>query len=361
MEFTDNEKKNKVHIVLVGNPGVGKSTILNSLCGELLFRSGVSYGQGLTTCLQLVDHGDEVFADTPGLADVNLREQAAREIDKLFRTVDRMKLVFVITLESGRIRPADLTTMKLVLDALGVDDLTNRFAIIVNKLSKRMKTDLKDPATRAKLFECLNSGNPDIRRQTQFIEILEARAELDDADNILVEPDPAIVDLIASMSPVQVIAEAVRPIDIADMDAKTEQFEEMMTKIMTANQAQVEAMMKQQAEMQDRLMEITVENNRLELESIRREAAAQAELAEERRKAEMERLRLENAHQNAQLRAEMENKLLQSQLQEQQREATRQAQRAEEARQNAARQEAYLQQQRSNSGSSSRGGRCIIS
>jgi GTP-binding protein EngB required for normal cell division len=358
MNPEDHERRKKVHIVMVGNPGVGKSTILNSLCGDVLFRSGYSRnGEGVTSELQLVNVGAHVFGDTPGLCDLKYREKAAKEIEKLFRAVDRLKLIFVITLESGRIRPADLTTMKLVLDALGVEDLTNRFAIIVNKLSKRAIRELQNPEYRAKLFECLNSGNPDIRRQTQFIQILEARAELDDADNILVEADPAIVDLIASMSPVQVIAEDVKPIDISDMDAKTQQFEEMVSKIMAANQAQVEAMMKQQAEMQDRLMEITVENNRLELESIRREAAAQAELAEERRKAEMERLLLENAHQNAQLRADMENKLLQSQLQEQQRELCRQEQRAEQARQDAIRQQEYLSRRPNQQQSSSP---CVI-
>ena len=35
-------------IIVIGNPGAGKSTILNGLAGEVLFESGISIGDGLT-------------------------------------------------------------------------------------------------------------------------------------------------------------------------------------------------------------------------------------------------------------------------------------------------------------------------
>ncbi len=44
------------HILLVGNPGTGKSTLLNSLVGSAVFKSGVTFGEGLTTYLQWHDH-----------------------------------------------------------------------------------------------------------------------------------------------------------------------------------------------------------------------------------------------------------------------------------------------------------------
>ncbi len=44
------------HILFVGNPGTGKSTLLNSLIGSVQFKSGISYGGGLTSCLQWHDH-----------------------------------------------------------------------------------------------------------------------------------------------------------------------------------------------------------------------------------------------------------------------------------------------------------------
>lgn len=44
------------HILFVGNPGTGKSTLLNSLVGSAVFKSGVSFGGGLTSYLQWHDH-----------------------------------------------------------------------------------------------------------------------------------------------------------------------------------------------------------------------------------------------------------------------------------------------------------------
>lgn len=42
----------KQHVVFVGNPGVGKSTLLNSLVGSAVFKSGLSTGSGLTQSFQ---------------------------------------------------------------------------------------------------------------------------------------------------------------------------------------------------------------------------------------------------------------------------------------------------------------------
>ena len=36
-----------VKVIAVGNPGSGKSTVLNSLAGEALFKNGVNIGKGM--------------------------------------------------------------------------------------------------------------------------------------------------------------------------------------------------------------------------------------------------------------------------------------------------------------------------
>lgn len=151
----------------MGNPGTGKSTLLNSLIGRVVFRSGVSIATGLTSHVQWHEHEGVMYGDTPGLADVTHRTQAAREISKVainkpklaqlrspnldlnldldwvcvcvcvcvkaLRAGGKFKILFVCTLESGRIQAADLTTIKLVLDAIG--DNTVPFGIVVNKVS----------------------------------------------------------------------------------------------------------------------------------------------------------------------------------------------------------------------------------
>ena len=54
------------NILMVGNPGVGTSTILNSLVRTIKFASGITAGTGLTEVLQVVDHNGTKYMDTPG-------------------------------------------------------------------------------------------------------------------------------------------------------------------------------------------------------------------------------------------------------------------------------------------------------
>ena len=97
--------------LFIGNPGVGKSTLINCLTQKNLFKSGVAIGGGLTTQLQQEKHGDVVYMDTPGLADVQLRKAAAKAITEALKKNGIYKIFFVITLEAGRVRPVDLATI----------------------------------------------------------------------------------------------------------------------------------------------------------------------------------------------------------------------------------------------------------
>ena len=70
-------------IIAVGNPGSGKSTILNCLASEILFTSGISIdGTGLTFELVYKKNKNGEFFDTPGLADREKREAAGKAISK---------------------------------------------------------------------------------------------------------------------------------------------------------------------------------------------------------------------------------------------------------------------------------------
>ena len=53
------------------------------MIGEAKFKSGCSYGSGLTEILQLVECEDGItYGDTPGLSDTHKRKKAAEEITK---------------------------------------------------------------------------------------------------------------------------------------------------------------------------------------------------------------------------------------------------------------------------------------
>merc|ERR1712113_906491 len=96
----------------------------------------MSFGKGCTKILQEEEvPGKGVFMDTPGLDDAKMREQAAQEISKALKKNGNYRIFFVITLEAGRARPADVTTMRLVMDALAnIPGVC--YSIIINKLEE---------------------------------------------------------------------------------------------------------------------------------------------------------------------------------------------------------------------------------
>ena len=76
--------KDGLDVILIGNPGAGKSTILSSLSGKH-FECGVSFGKGLTTQFQMENDGNNRnirWFDTAGLGDacVIQAEMAAKSI-----------------------------------------------------------------------------------------------------------------------------------------------------------------------------------------------------------------------------------------------------------------------------------------
>lgn len=128
------------NVVVAGNPGTGKSTILNTIVRSIRFPSGPSPdGDGVTRTMNSVEYNGTRYTDTPGLDDVGHRETASAEIQRALNLHDRIKLIFVITLESGRLRGNDISTIKTVLDSLKSNnvDTDGNYSIIVNKVSKK--------------------------------------------------------------------------------------------------------------------------------------------------------------------------------------------------------------------------------
>ena len=141
----------------------------------------------MTFQLDCKTHDGVTYLDTPGLADVKLRQEAARAITTALRKSGTYQIFFVITLQAGRIRPEDMATIKLVLESCS--DI-KCYSIIINKLSKGAYDCLiKDNGEKLKILGL--QINEQIRRvdYPPTVLLLKNREELNDTDDVLVKWD----------------------------------------------------------------------------------------------------------------------------------------------------------------------------
>lgn len=125
-EFYNNPSKpDVVNVAIVGNPGVGKSAILNALGGD--FDSGYSEVSGRTTKAseQLVtfNHVQLRLFDIPGIDDCSRdgRDSIVEHLKMLEKVLNQegpFVILFAIRPTNGRIKPGDYVIMKTVLESL---------------------------------------------------------------------------------------------------------------------------------------------------------------------------------------------------------------------------------------------------
>lgn len=210
---------------MVGNPGVGKSTLLNGMCGpkpdgSVAFKAGVSIGTGLTTTLQRFSLSEGVtFYDTPGLADTKTKKQAGEEISKLLEEDRGLKLIFVVTLEEGRVRPQDSMTIDLVLSAIELNT-NDMFCVIVNKLEKKVLGMIKSrPQKEALMRKQLTDKHR--TSHWMYVERVEKLAGEDDQALL----PPSLNRFVLTLPDTKPRGAATKQIDTSDSEQKMQEYE----------------------------------------------------------------------------------------------------------------------------------------
>jgi len=268
------KRSSRRNMIFCGNPGAGKSTLLNSLMGKVIFNSGIAIGKGMTfrfDCKECEDGNN--YMDTPGLSDLSLRKQAADAIAQALRSGGWYRLFFVVTLESGRFKPDDLTTIRLVL---GASKDIKDYGLILNKVSKKVAKQLNDPSEMNALLDLVFS-DPNIPRTTRVFVNL-SNPDLEDENDMYVPAPVELKKFVQSVEDSFVRAEKVE-------DLKINEFEELQEQ---AAAAQNELLHKKQelSEQKQKLEEKKREVENMEQQMSKERSAAEAKLKEERARAE---------------------------------------------------------------------------
>jgi len=308
------------HLVFTGNPGVGKSTLLNSLVGSVRFKSGVSAGAGLTVQLQREVKDQREYVDTPGLFDALRIEKAAEEISKSLKLGGLYKVIFVVQLKAGRVKSEDVTTMILILKAAPIQ----QFGIIINDVPSNTAKKIRDNKDNFgdNVKVALLSELP---VKTSHILVMDRIEDCVDENDVLMDPPAHLTDFLQSVPTIEISSEKVEQITVSQYHKLQEQLGASLREMEeseTRREKMREDLVKQMQEEKDR-------RERLEERMRDREAEERKERQELQRQHEQDQAwmrRKWEAEQEARMTLEKQQREQERRLTDEARERAAQAQ-----------------------------------
>jgi len=135
------------------------------------------------------------------------------------------KIFFVMTLEAGRAKSDDVTTMRLILDAIKLAGVN--FGIVVNKVTKNVLKIIENKSEMEKLKACINV---DLPHKTDFFYFKAIDRDIEDEDNKVMVLDRNFMKFMDDMPP-----NIIRPENVEQV--KHNEFEQIKIQMESAIEA----------------------------------------------------------------------------------------------------------------------------
>ena len=170
-------------VLVAGNPGSGKSALLNSMMQKVLFKSGLKNGTGLTRQLDVTEHMGQKYIDTPGFADESVRTSAGKQISERLRQGGKLQILFLVQQNSGRVINEDRVTIQIVLEA--APEIGSNYGVIVNRVPENVLDKIFNTEADRHHFAQQFLCKLDEKLRTKHFFFNRSNPNLDDLDNTL--------------------------------------------------------------------------------------------------------------------------------------------------------------------------------
>merc|ERR1719329_2129145 len=151
---------------------------------------------------------------------MKMREAAGKAIEEALKQSGTYKIVFVIALQSGRLNPMDVATIRTILRACPI--IESNYGIIINKVAPRRVVGMKEKVQTlcAPMFEEIPSS--------PWIFVNPNDDILDDEEDKFVEPSEELLRFLERMPKIDIAPEEVGRVDVHDMDDRFQKYESMI-------------------------------------------------------------------------------------------------------------------------------------
>lgn len=157
-----------------------------------------------------------------------MRQKAADSITQALKQNGFYKIFFVVVLQNGRVRPEDIATMTLVLNAAPI----THYGIIINQLSPREYKDLfsrESGAAEKVLGMIWSSVGRD--KASPHVHCMKRDQDLEGADNVVKDLPQDLVDFIQQTPGMEIRSQEVGQVQASLFEEKMEQLEQTINRL----------------------------------------------------------------------------------------------------------------------------------